>query len=102
VKLSHFYYAASSVLSGSRDIVSGGCAVDFRENFINALAWLVLLRRNSREMVDEFARVKFLFPKNSVSKVASIRDAADALQEEIATLQVLIQNFKATRVGPPC
>jgi uncharacterized protein YjbI with pentapeptide repeats len=32
----------------------------------------------------------------------SIRDAADALQEEIATLQVLIQNFKATRIGPPC
>jgi hypothetical protein len=70
--------------------------VDHRESFLAALAALVIRRQDSRTLVDEYANVHFLSAGNSPEKLVSIRGAADAVQQEIAAVQVMIQTVKAS------
>lgn len=96
-RLKSFYYAAPRVLGGKT-------TVDYRESFLACLAQLVLIRQSGRRLVENLMKdrveVRFLSPDNSTCDVSSIRGAGDAIQREIAALQVSIATFKATELTP--
>jgi len=93
-RLHGFYYAASVVLNGEKLHGNG------QESFVRMLSVLILTRQSGRQLVDELmenqVRMRFLSSDNRVADLGSIRTAGEAIQREIAALQVLIATFKAT------
>jgi hypothetical protein len=88
-RLRAFYQSATLVIGGKVE-------ERFQSNFMNALGALLLERDKARCSLDQQSNVLLLDSDATAESLRTIRSASAALQNEVASLQVLIANFKAS------
>jgi hypothetical protein len=86
-KLREFYYSASSVIGEK-------VPSSFHQDFLDMLGACLYERNTSRSIVDRRMSILALDPSTKFEDFTSYSAASNALQREIAALEVLIVNFK--------
>jgi hypothetical protein len=88
-RLNMFYESATAVIGGRTE-------GQWHCNFVHSLALLLLNRDRARAIIDGQRQMVRLDSRNdAATDLRDLRSAGIAIQNEIATLQVLITNFKA-------
>lgn len=88
-RLRSFYKSASLVLREKQ-------SVEFRENFVGQLSRLLVERQRARHMLEkELPMQNVAADSKATETLIRIRESVKAIQNEVASLQVMIQTFKA-------
>jgi hypothetical protein len=85
-QLRNFYQSASRVLVGQDK---------FQRDFLYALKTLLIERDKARRVIDQGRGVILIDSSSAADGLGTLRSASEAIQKEVAALQVLIANFKA-------
>ncbi len=87
-RLLGFYHSASKVLGANH-------STDFHSNFVDNLGSLLLERERARRMLDKEIASPSVRAEARREMLLRLREHAEAIQQEVVSLQVLIKTFKA-------